>query len=204
MSKSMPFRKTWYEPLAEDLGETQAKDLLSITQNRYDKLYAERTEPPHRALNQHLDDNILPGLALYQVLREQGWEEDKALEAIEHLFATNLLKRRRMLEWIGRTPVYFSILRRLTPRLLDKSFPSEGWEIEWVKVSSDVVAFNMHSCFYLDTLSAYGAPELTPVFCRLDDVMYENLSTCASWERTKTLGFGDNCCNFCFRRQTRR
>jgi hypothetical protein len=202
MSKSMPFQKSWHETLARELDANQADALLTRVQERYDALVSERAEPSHRALVQHLDGSILPGLALYQVLVADGWDKETAQGTVERLFAADLRKRRRVLEWMGRTPLYFSMLKRLTPRLMARSFPPEGWTVERVEMSSDVVAFNMHSCFYLDTLRDYGAAELTPVYCRLDDVMYDGVSPYVNWERTRTLGVGDDHCNFRFRRMT--
>lgn len=60
----------------------------------------------------------------------------------------------------------------------------------------------MHSCFYLNVLTAYGAPELTPVYCQMDDLLYGALSPSVRWRRTKTLGRGDDCCDFCWSRST--
>lgn len=65
-------------------------------------------------------------------------------------------------------------------------------------VDGERIAFNLHSCFYRETLTAYGAPELTASFCRLDDVMYEEASPYMSWDRTMTLGQGGTHCDFCF------
>ena len=53
------------------------------------------------------------------------------------------------------------------------------------------------TCFFLKVLSAYGAPELTAHFCKLDDLLFGNIPG-ISWERTQTLGRGDECCNFRF------
>jgi hypothetical protein len=201
MSKELPHRKTWHKSLSGMLDESQSTRLLEEAQGRFAELSALATQPAHRALREHLEGSILPGLALYTTLLHHGWQASTALGTVESLFAVDLMKRRKPLEWLGRTPAYFHILRLLTPRLMARSFPAEGWKVEWLELSSSRVAFNMHSCYYLDTLSNHGAVELVAVFCRLDDIMYEDLSPYAKWERTKTLGYGDEYCKFCFRRQ---
>jgi len=79
-----------------------------------------------------------------------------------------------------------------------QEYPPEGWQTEWLQKDVDAVKFNMHRCFYMDTLSKYGAAELTPIFCNVDDVLYENMSPHVKWKRTQTIGRGASHCDFCF------
>jgi hypothetical protein len=58
----------------------------------------------------------------------------------------------------------------------------------------------MKSCFYLDVLENYGLPELTVLYCWLDDLIYEGVSPYVRWARKQTLGRGDACCDFRFER----
>jgi hypothetical protein len=50
--------------------------------------------------------------------------------------------------------------------------------------------------------TAYGAPELTPLYCQGDDSLFEGLPASITWERTKTLGRVDDCCDFRWCRAT--
>jgi hypothetical protein len=75
----------------------------------------------------------------------------------------------------------------------------EGWSTTWLEDSPARVAYDLTGCFYLDTLTAYGAPELTPSFCRMDDLLYGRLER-ARWGRTGTLARGDARCDFRFTR----
>ena len=68
--------------------------------------------------------------------------------------------------------------------------------MEMVADDNHCFAFNVFRCFYLDVLTAYGAPELTPLYCKLDDLTYEMLPPSITWERTGALGRGDDCCDF--------
>lgn len=88
----------------------------------------------------------------------------------------------------------------LAHRVLYRRFPPQRWQIEWVDVSSRQVAFNIESCFCPNTLRAYGAPELTKVYCDLDDMIYDGVSPYVEWKGTKTLGRGDKVCDFRFKR----
>ncbi len=99
----------------------------------------------------------------------------------------------------GRLPGRFALLRIANRLALKKGFPPEGWRIEWLEDSDRCIAYDIHECFYLKVLTAYGAAELTPHFCQGDDLLYGGVPGIA-WERTKTLGRGDDLCNFRFRR----
>jgi hypothetical protein len=70
----------------------------------------------------------------------------------------------------GRFPFFFDILKLLFKPLMTIQYP-DRWNIEWLKLDRDVVGLNCRSCFYLDGLTEYGCPELTPHFCRLDDLL---------------------------------
>ena len=200
MAERMPYADLWRRELADRLDPGAAAELMARVEARHAELYRDRTHYDHPALRQHLEDNILPGLALYRSLLDDGYDEADALPVVESLLAADILRRRRPLALLGRLPFFFWLLRAVTPRFMARSFPPQGWQVEWRDEGRDVVAFDMKSCFYLDVLTAYGAPELTPVYCRLDDLIYEDLSSHVRWERTRTLGRGDDCCDFRFRR----
>jgi hypothetical protein len=191
----------WQRALAETRSEVEAAMLAGRVQARFEKLYAERPRFAHNALRDHLENNILPGLALYQTLLEALGDQEAALAEVERLFTLSFGQIARWVPYLGYVPNLFDWLRRFGRWSLQNNFPPQGWEMEWVEDSEQVFAFNMRSCFYLDVLTAYGAPELTPVYCKMDDLLYEALPPSVRWARTKTLGRGDDCCDFCWKRQ---
>ena len=59
--------------------------------------------------------------------------------------------------------------------------------------------FDITSCFYHATLSNFGAPELTPAFSRVDDLIYGAISRVRiDIARTMTIASGHASCDFCF------
>ncbi len=149
-------------------------------------------------LRMHLHNHILPGLALYQELRTEGLEEDAALALASSLFEALAQPYRRRLARLGRLPGFFWLLRLAMRIEMKRSFPAEGWTIEWIETSGRRIALDIHRCFYLDTLVAAGAPELAPLFCRNDDLAFERMSPLVRWERTSTLARGGRTCDFRF------
>ena len=110
---------------------------------------------------------------------------------------------RRSMERLGRLPFYLWLMRVLIKPVMRLNFPAEGWETEWVETSGDALAFNMHRCFYQDVLAGYGVPELTALYCKMDDLTYDGVSRYVRWARKRTLGRGDACCDFRFERVRR-
>jgi hypothetical protein len=194
--RRMPNLDAWQEMLAEDRGAAEAASIAARTQARYDELHAHRPHVDHPALRFHLEKNILPYLALYEVLREDTDDQEAIPAELEHLSEPSVAQLHKLMGLLDHLPPSFDRFRRITRLVTRLGFPAPGWKVEWVEDSERGIAFNVHRCFYLDTLTYYGAPELTPLFCRLDGRMYEALPASIAWERTKTLGRGGDVCDF--------
>lgn len=197
-ARRMPNAPAWERYFSRERSHVRAACLVNRVESRYWQLFCQHPGVTNEALREHLVKNILPGLALYQVLREEGIEMSDALITVNSAFLESMKSSSVPVRAVAKTPAYFPVLRKFTPDLLERSFPEEGFKIEWVENSPERVAFNIHECFYLKTLTEYGAPELTQVYCKLDDDMYEGTSPFVRWERTGTLGRGDEVCDFCW------
>ncbi len=192
---------TWRQALTEKHGAIEAEALIDKVQQRYEELYRTRPHYDHPALRMHLEQNILPGLALYQVLQAEKGNQAAALAEVETLLHAGAVRSslRKATAALKYLPEPFMLMRLATRAAMRYGFPASGWETEWIEDSNQRVAFNIHHCFYLNTLTTYGAPELTRLFCQMDDVVYEALPPSIRWERTGTLGRGNEVCDFCYR-----
>lgn len=187
----------WRPVLARHYGAEKAQGLIAAVRQRITELKAAASLPQNRALRWHLEENILPGLALYQVLlNEHGGNQAAALTEVDDaLRAWTLAKNRGRFALLKLAPAPFSIFKLVFAQTM-KQFPSEGWETTYIENSDERVAFNMTRCFYLNTLTAYGAPELTASFCKSDEVMAELFPPSIRFVRPHTLGRGDALCDF--------
>ncbi len=188
--------KVMHKTLKKFFLTTEADDLYTAAILRMEKINGERKKYAQKALEQHFGENILPILALYLVVKENDTENPLSLteKVANEIFVVG----RKRMAVLGRFPFFYWLIQKMVGGVMEKAFPSEGWDIEWLEVSKKQVAFNMHACFYLDVLTAYDVPELTPVFCNLDDFIYENVSPYLRWQRKGTLGRGDTHCDFRF------
>jgi hypothetical protein len=198
MPRRMPHLRTFRAGLVRTHGTVEGAILVARVQARYDVLYATRPRFTHPALRWHLTFQILPGLALYETLKEDAARHGAA-PATALAEAGMLLERLDVLAprlpLLRYVPFAFSLVRRLA-RLMLLLYPATGYDIQMVEDTPRSIAFNVRRCFYLDVLTAYRAPELTAHYCHLDDVAFGALPPCIAWERTTTLGCGGDCCDF--------
>lgn len=94
---------------------------------------------------------------------------------------------RRLFKFLGRLPLFFSLIRWMTPYGMRNTFPEPAWQTGWLALNQDVIAFNFHACFYVTVLREANVPELTPNFCRMDKLFYENVSPYLRFEQANTL-----------------
>jgi hypothetical protein len=173
--------------------------IAEATEPIYERLVTEAPAPGEAKLGHHLYQNILPGLAIYRALRGAGLGEKEALASVDRAFEFASRRGRRAMEWIGRVPFLFPMLRR-SVKLIMRAYPPSGWDTTWLEIGPDRIRFDMTRCYYFDTLRGLGSPELTASFCRIDDLIYQDVSPAFAWRRTKTIARGDDRCDFCFER----
>ena len=77
----------------------------------------------------------------------------------------------------------------------DRSYALEREKPENKEGVPPPLIFGVHRCFYVDVLGRFGAPELTRLFCDMDDVVFENIPG-VRWERKNTIGRGGEFCDF--------
>ncbi len=194
----MPHARAWLKELSKRFDKETARDIIENARTRHRELFESRQIYSIRAFRYHLEYYILPSFALYQALQDGYQDKETAFKTVEELVTLTVLPLRRIYRVMGILPFFFSGFKWGMPYVMKWVFPPEGWETEWVESSEKRIAFDIHGCFVLERLKELRAPELTPVFCNCDDVMFENLSSTFIWRRTKTLGRGDDCCNFRF------
>ncbi len=193
--------RIWRRELAKTRGAVAAGFLCARVQHHFDELYAARPRFDHPALRNHLEKNILPGLALYRALCEKNADAQGVFAELDRLFEASMVSSTVAVQarLLGLFPDPFSVFRAIITRTLPQQYPTEEWAFRWVENSPDVVAFDATDCFYLRVLTEYDTPELTAHFCRLDDVMMSHFPYFA-WKRTRTIGRGDAVCDFRYER----
>jgi len=199
-STRMPNPKIWQNILTDRLGEIDAGLLMARIQHQYKDLITHKPIFNNIVFDFHIDRMLLPGLALYRTLRNDGMDQDEALVEIDRLYKIWFeqilpfnIQPNQLLKF---TPKNFNSLRRGIRFITDNLFPDPGWRYEILAEDNTSLAFDMHDCFYMKVLNYYNAPELTPVFCKLDDYLMDAMPAAVKWGRTQTMGLGADFCDF--------
>ncbi len=147
----------------------------------------------------HLEGQILPGIAVYEIL-QTVMPREAALQTVHDYVEQRAWKLKRIFLGLMRIPGLYKrvpgIFSRQTPKLFG---PAAGFAATELQTTGGVWRIDMTRCPYHDTCVQYGCPELCPCFCDSDDITYDGLHPKLRWRRTKTLGRGDACCDFCLR-----
>ena len=117
----------------------------------------------------HLKRQILPGIAAYETL-QQVMPKEEALQ----------------------TGVFVKSTRSVFG-------PAAGFAPKELQTGNGVWRVDMMKCPYHDTCTEYGCPELCRCFCDSDDISYTGLHPKLIWERSMTLGRGNDRCDFCMK-----
>jgi hypothetical protein len=193
----VPNLNAWSAQMDVDFSLPKAAELRAEIRRRHAGLLMDCPIPTNKKLRTHLLGNILPGLALYQtLLADTAGDQSAALAEVDRLFRAATLPKSRLITAPFKLLADPFPLFRLAFHRMIQAYPTEGWDYTWLEDRSERIAFNYSRCFYLDTLTSLGAPELTPSFCKTDEVMAECFPAQVRFVREHTLGRGDALCDF--------
>jgi hypothetical protein len=182
--------KTMYTALPKDIQQRVAQ--------RCEALVCENPQT-EKSLIGHVHGIILPAVALRAVLPENGYTKGECLRLIRASALDSAKPMQKVFSTAGRLPFFFSLLRVMCKKTMPVMFSDGGWVFRWKADSKTAIEWDCTKCIYHDLFVRYGFPELTPIFCECDDVIYGNIPT-ARWRRTKTIGRGADVCDFRFYR----
>lgn len=141
-----------------------------------------------------LIQTILPRIALYKALNEECLEEDNVYQCMRK-YMIDVVGREKHLSMVKmeKIPGFYSIyssvfLRVVRTTDLWKSVQNHG---------KDYFDVTMKECLWHTACVENGCEKLCRLFCDVDDVTYGGLKK-LGFSRTKTLGYGKECCDFHF------
>lgn len=173
----------------------QAETLQQAMFQRMDALRADYAGAS-KELWRHLEGQIIPGIAIYETL-QTVLPKDEALQLVHGYVEQRAWRIRAVILRLVKFPGLYRKVPGIFAKGVDKMFgASAGFTAVQHDAGKDAVRFDMVRCPYHTACVKYGCPELCPCFCDSDDITYDDMHPDLLWHRTKTLGRGDDCCDF--------
>ena len=184
-----------FEKTAEERFPAQAAQLLASMHHRIEAL-REDNAGASREKWEHLESQIMPGIAIYEVLQTVVSKEE-ALQILHSYVNAHARKYHTLFCRLLKLPGLYHKMPGIFAKGVEEKFgTAAGFQAITHEATRDVIRFDMVRCPYHDTCTHYGCPELCRCFCDSDDITYDSLHPKLLWHRTKTLGRGDDCCDF--------
>lgn len=141
-----------------------------------------------------LVQTILPRIALYKVLQKEDFSEEDVYKYMQKYMIDIIAKQKHLsMVKMEKIPCFYSLYSKIFLKVVRKT---DLWDSEQRhdKKSFDVT---MKKCLWHTACVENNCEKLCCLFCDVDDVTYGNLKK-LGFSRTKTLGYGKDCCDFHF------
>lgn len=167
----------------EKLFEKQDKALGDIIVNTKGK-----TENQMKTLIQ----TILPRIALYKSLQAEGLSDDDVYKYMrKYMLEIVAAKKHSSTAKMEIVPGFYAIYSKVFLKIMQTTDLQESVQ----EHGKDCFNVTITKCLWHTACVENGCEELCRLFCDVDDVTYGGLKK-IGFTRTKTLGYGGDCCDF--------
>lgn len=179
--------------LIEEFGKDRGNLLFDRQENTLNKLI-ENTENKTKNQMKTLTQTILPRVALYKALSEGDLEKEDVYKYMRKYMMDKVAEKKhastaKMEKVPGFYFIYSSVfLKIMRTTDLQESVQSHG---------KDYYDVTITKCLWHTACVENGCEELCSLCCDVDDVTYGGLKK-IGFTRTKTFGYGGDCCDFHF------
>ena len=138
--------------------------------------------------------NLLTSLAIVQVLESKGMPRKEAEQYTAdamYKFIEPQIKSMKKLASNG----WFVRFLKLTMPMKFRNTLGYGWDVEFPKCGRDEFSMITHKCIFHQIFEKYGMPEMTAIFCKVDDILYSDLPR-ADFLYSQQIGNGGTMCDY--------
>lgn len=143
-----------------------------------------------------LIQTILPRIALYKAMLENEFElsNENVYKCMQKYMMDVIAKQKHLsMVKMEKIPCFYSLYSKAFLKVVRTT---DLWE-STQKHGKDYFDVTMKKCLWHTVCVENGCEELCRLFCDVDNVTYGGLKK-LGFSRTKTLGYGGDCCDFHF------
>ncbi len=182
--------------LIAELGEDKGKALFD-RQSEILNTIIENTKGKTENQMKMLTGTILPRIALYKALQKDGFsEEDVHRYMQKYMLDIVAAKKHSSTAKMELFPGFYSIYSKTFLKIMKTT----DLQVSTQNSGKDFYDVTITKCLWHTACVENGCEELCRLFCDVDDVTYGGLKK-IGFTRTKTLGYGGDCCDFHFFRK---
>ena len=182
--------------LISEFGENKGKVLFD-SQSEILRSIIENTENKTENQMKTLIQTILPRIALYKALQKDGLpEEDVYRYTQKYMIEIVAAKKHSSTAKMEIVPGFYSIYSKTFLKIMKTT----DLQVSTQNSGKDFYDITITKCLWHTACLENGCEELCRLFCDVDDVTYGGLKK-IGFTRTKTLGYGGDCCDFHFFRK---
>ena len=182
--------------LNREFGQEKSEAIMAKALQRYDELLEENKDEAKECYI-HTRERIYRAIACFDALLSEGVERKKAADFIVDYYKWRSGKLAPFIQKAFKIPGLYRIVPKFFMGMTEKSFgPKAGFASKDHFVSKDEVRLNMTRCPYFEKCKQYGCTEIVRGLCDADDICYGHMHPKLSWDRTKTIGYGYDVCDF--------
>lgn len=182
--------------LIAELGEEKGKALFD-SQSEMLNTIIENTKNKTENQMKMLTGTILPRIALYKALQKDGFsEEDVHRYMQKYMLEIVAAKKHSSTAKMELFPGFYSIYSKTFLKIMKTT----DLQVSTQNSGKDFYDVTITKCLWHTACVENGCEELCRLFCDVDDVTYGGLKK-IGFTRTKTLGYGGDCCDFHFFRK---
>ncbi len=191
--KTMRGKKIFKDEIIKRLSSTEGKRIWVDAHKRLYRMYADHQDLP-KGVATHTDGFIFPAAAIYLAMKEA--DPDMAYDVMKKIMAEKSTKTGQKIAKCCKIPGFRKSFLKMWDSLSHKMFgETAGFKNVFYPKEKGCFRMDIIECPYNKYLTEQGCPELNILFCENDVHMYGNLPG-LKFTRTKTIGAGDEMCDF--------
>ena len=184
------------EFLNEEFGVDKGKELFNKQEMILDEIIKNiknKSENQRKTLIQ----TILPRIALYKAMLQDGLPSEYVYKHMQKYMMDIVAKQKHLsMVKMEKIPCFYFLYSNIFLKVVHKT---DLWE-STQKHGKDYFDVTMKKCLWHMACVENACAELCHLFCDVDNVTYGELKK-LGFSRTKTLGYGGDCCDFHFYRK---
>lgn len=182
--------------LKQTYGHVLASKIYTEAKSEWEELCLSN-DADSKDVKAHTELKIYPMISLYHAMQNNGINKDEACNFLDKNLSLMAEKDAKSIRTMLTIPFAYRLMPKIFKKVTLSQFGEKaGFKAKFYDTDKTECKFDMQKCLYCEVCNKYNCFELVKCFCHTDDVTDGNMHPRIHWNRTKTMGEGDDVCDF--------